>query len=99
VAPAEPSVVAVAALSIESSSLPRATRKKRYRTKLVASGGVAPYRWKKIKRKLPKGLRLTRSGLVRGKPKSRGVRAFRVRVVDATGDRSARWIRIRVRAR
>lgn len=90
-------VGSVAALEVGRGSLPTATRARRYRQVLVASGGVAPYRWKRIKRALPRGLKLSRSGVVSGKAKSRGTWRLRVRVTDSTGERASAWIRIRVR--
>jgi hypothetical protein len=46
---------------------------------------------------LPKGMTLSKSGVVSGKAKSRGVKKFRVRVTDSAGATSTRWVRLRVR--
>jgi len=89
--------VTIAALSVETTTLPRVKRKKRYRATLEASRGVAPYSWKRTKRSLPKGLKLRTSGVVQGKAKSRASKKFRIRVTDSVGTRTTAWIRIRVR--
>jgi hypothetical protein len=55
--------------AIETSSLPPATRGAHYSVQLKATGGPAPYKWKRIG-KLPKGLKLSSTGLLAGTPKS-----------------------------
>ena len=90
-------MVAIAALAVQTTTVPRVKRKKRYRAQLEASGGVAPYTWKRTKRSLPKGLKLTRSGVIQGKAKARATKKVRVHVTDSAGTRRAVWIRIRVR--
>ena len=85
------------ALSVQTSSLPAAARKKPYRAALVASGGSGSYTWTRSKGSLPKGLTLSRSGSVTGKAKAKGTKKLRVRVTDSAGATSLRWVRIRVR--
>ncbi len=92
-----PPTAAVAALGVQTSTLPTATRKRPYRAHLVASGGSGSYIWRRSKGSLPKGLTLSRSGSVTGKAKSRGATRVRVMVTDSTGATSLRWVRIRVR--
>jgi hypothetical protein len=77
--------------------LPTAGRKKPYRQTLVASGGSGTYTWKRSKGSLPKGMTLSKSGVVSGKAKARGVKKFRVRVTDSAGATTVRWVRLRVR--
>jgi hypothetical protein len=47
-------------------------------------GGVAPLTWK-IGGKLPKGFKVTRTGLLLGTPKAAGTYRFTVTVRDALG--------------
>ena len=84
-------------VNVETSTLPTVQRKSQYRAELVVSGGTAPYRFKKIKRSLPKGLKLTKAGVVEGKAMKRGTKRFKVKVVDSSGATSRRWVRIRIR--
>ncbi|HSO04835.1 MAG TPA: Ig domain-containing protein, partial [Candidatus Limnocylindrales bacterium] len=93
----ELAVAPVAALSVATSTLPAAARKKPYRATLAASGGTGPYMWKRTKGSLPKGLTLSKSGTVSGKAKARSTKRIKVRVTDSTGASSVRWVRIRVR--
>jgi hypothetical protein len=58
--------------AIETSSLPPATRGVPYSVQLKATGGPAPYKWKRIGT-LPKGLKLSSTGLLAGTPKSKHV--------------------------
>lgn len=87
----------LAVLSVATSALPSAARKKPYRATLDAAGGSGPYTWKRSKGSLPKGLGLSKSGTVSGRAKSTGVKRFRVRVTDSAGATSMKWMRIRVR--
>ena len=89
-------VTAAAPLSIATAVAP-IPRKARVRIPSVATGGQAPFTWKRIKRALPKGLKLTSSGIVKGKAKKRASKRIKVRVTDASGARSTGWIRVRVR--
>jgi hypothetical protein len=50
-----------------------------------------------VKGALPKGLRLTSTGLITGSPKVRASKKVRIRATDAAGTSVTRWIRIRVR--
>jgi len=50
---------------ILTASLPDATRGVSYSAHLYATGGVQPYRWKKLT-KLPRGLKLNRYGMIYG---------------------------------
>ena len=57
-------------LKIETTSLSGATRGTPYESQLVAYGGSGTYKWKKGK-KLPKGLKLEKSGLLKGTPSTK----------------------------
>ncbi|MCW3018492.1 MAG: Ig family protein, partial [Solirubrobacterales bacterium] len=75
-----------AGLLIETESLPDATRGAAYSVQLVAANGVAPYKWKKTAA-LPKGLKLSKSGLLSGTPKTKlapGSYSVKVLVTDAS---------------
>lgn len=60
-------VVLHCGLHVETSTLPEATRGQAYSAHLLASGGTEPYKWKATS-KLPKGLKLARTGILSGKP-------------------------------
>ena len=84
-------------MTVVTSTLPTAARKKPYRATLVASGGSGSYTWKRTRGSLPKGLTLSKSGAVSGRAKFRSTTRIKVRVTDSTGASSLRWVRIRVR--
>jgi hypothetical protein len=76
----DPVVPASHGLQVRSGKLPEATRGMAYSVQLVASGGTAPYKWKKVG-KLPKGLKLTSTGLLQGVASSKiAPRAYPVTV-------------------
>jgi hypothetical protein len=61
---------------ITTSSLPGATRGVSYGSQqLHAAGGATPYKWKRISGALPKGLKLSGTGLISGTPKTKHVSA------------------------
>jgi hypothetical protein len=73
-------------LHVETTTLPNATRGAAYSTQLVAAGGAAPYKWKKTS-KLPKGMKLSKTGVLSGTPSSKatpGPYSIGVLVGDAT---------------
>lgn len=79
-------VIPVSGLHVETSAPPEATRGMAYSTQLVASGGIPPYKWKKVG-KLPKGLKLNKEGVLSGTPKSNlvpGPYQVAVTVADST---------------
>jgi hypothetical protein len=55
-----------------------------YRAKVLFTGGVAPLNWT-IRGKVPKGLKVTKTGLLLGTPKAAGTYRFTVSAVDALG--------------
>jgi hypothetical protein len=57
----------VLGLHVTTSSLPEAAPGATYSQQLQAVGGIAPYRWKVTAGRLPKGLRLSKAGLLSGK--------------------------------
>ncbi|HLM86167.1 MAG TPA: hypothetical protein VK272_08285 [Solirubrobacteraceae bacterium] len=75
----------VKGLQVETRTLPDATRGVAYSTQLVASGGSAPYKWKKASA-LPKGLKLSKAGVLSGTPSTKlsaGAYQIKVKVTDS----------------
>jgi large repetitive protein len=77
----------VAGLKITTTSpLPSATIGTPYSQQLTATGGNAPLKWSKSG-SLPKGLKLSKSGLLSGTPSSKaipGTYSFSIKVTDAS---------------
>jgi hypothetical protein len=69
---------------ITTSSLPTATLRVQYATRLEAAGGVAPYTWEKDSGALPKGLHLGPKGMLAGRPAQTGTFSFTVTASDHT---------------
>jgi hypothetical protein len=57
-------------VEVETTTLPEATRGLAYEAVLAACGGTAPYKWKKVG-KLPRGLKVTKTGVIQGTPRSK----------------------------
>jgi Putative Ig domain len=83
-------------LTIASRWLPLGHRGQSYAAALRASGGKAPYRWKKTGGLLPAGLRLTSAGRVTGTPAGRGSFTLQAKVVDRVGTARTQTFRLRV---
>ncbi len=81
-----------ASLRVTTSRLPGAVRSSAYRGRVAVAGGRAPYRWSLVSGSLPRGLRLSSTGVVSGVPLSSGARRLTVRVRDANGRTAARSI-------
>lgn len=78
-------VAATPPLSIVTRKLPAAHQGRRYLVNLVAAEGTTPYRWNVVHGRLPRGLRLRRTGAIIGTPRGRThVYRFTVRVRDRT---------------
>ncbi|HEY3729142.1 MAG TPA: putative Ig domain-containing protein [Solirubrobacteraceae bacterium] len=71
-------------LSILTARLPRGRARHHYRVKLRAAEGTTPYRWSLRRGRLPRGLHLSRRGVISGVPKRAGRWRFTVRVRDAS---------------
>jgi hypothetical protein len=56
------------AFHIVTTSVPPATRGVAYSVQLQAAGGTPPYKWKKLSGSLPKGLKVSSTGLLSGTP-------------------------------
>jgi hypothetical protein len=76
-----PSPNANTPVTITTSSLAGAFTGNAYSATLSASGGIPPYTWRLVSgSKLPKGLKLSRSGVISGTPKRTGTFSFTVHV-------------------
>ncbi len=87
-----------AGLHIEIDSLPQAQPGAAYSVQLEASGGSAPYKWKKGA-KLPRGLKLSKTGLLSGTPSAKlapGSYPISVRVQDAAKHTAAATLTLEV---
>jgi hypothetical protein len=56
----------VVGLHITTTSLPEVTPGTHYSKQLEATGGVTPYKWKRVEGRLPVGLKLSSTGLLSG---------------------------------
>jgi hypothetical protein len=65
--------------------LPAGATGSTYSQTLSATGGTAPYTWVVTKGALPKGLTLSTTGGINGKPTVNGASTFTVQVTDKTG--------------
>jgi hypothetical protein len=80
-----------------SRALPAGRVGKRYRANIRASGGTEPYRFSVVAGRLPRGLVLSRAGVVSGIPRRAGRYVFRIRATDADGGAGERVYRLTVR--
>jgi sugar lactone lactonase YvrE len=79
------SVAATPPLSILTTKLPAARQERRYLVNLAAAEGTTPYRWRVIHGRLPRGLRVRKTGAIIGTTHARvGVYRITVRVTDST---------------
>ena len=88
------SVVAPAALTISTASLPGGTQGAPYSQKLAATGGVPPYHWSVSAGTLPAGLNLgTDSGIIDGTPYVEGSSTFTIQATDSAAGTTAKTTR------
>ena len=85
-------------IAIAAPRLPVGHVDRTFAARLQAAGGTAPYRWSVLRGSLPRGLRLTTDGRLRGVPARPGVYHSRLRVVDRTGASGTRVVTVRVAA-
>jgi hypothetical protein len=80
------SVAPGSALQVATTSpLPPAQAGAVYTDGLTTTGGTSPYKWKLIKSKLPKGLKLgKKTGTISGKPRASGADTFEVQVTSGS---------------
>ncbi|HTR72601.1 MAG TPA: Ig-like domain-containing protein, partial [Solirubrobacteraceae bacterium] len=79
----------VLGLHVTTSSLPEVTPGVHYSEQLQATGGIAPYKWKRVTGQLPKGLKLSKTGLLSGTVSARkyphgGTFPITVKATDST---------------
>jgi hypothetical protein len=77
-------------LVLSPAALPAARVGHPYATRLVATGGTAPYRWQVTSGPLPAGLRLLADGRLSGTPRHARHVGLSFRVVDAAGQAATR---------
>jgi sirohydrochlorin ferrochelatase len=88
--------VAPPPVRVATTALPLAHRYKPYHTRLVATSGVAPYRWSLLER-APAGIHLEANGSIGGTPRVKvGRYTFNVRVKDAAGSTATRRLTFRI---
>jgi large repetitive protein len=86
-------------LAIKTVHLKAAKRARTYRATLAASGGVEPLRWKVVRGRLPRGIRLSQNtGTFVGTPRRVGTFRVRVEARDALGARSQQALILLVNA-
>lgn len=76
--------ITVEGLHITTTSLPAEAIGNSYSETLAATGGNPPYTWKIVAGSgaLPKGMKLTGTGVIKGRPKAMGTFTFTVEVLD-----------------
>ena len=84
------SVIAPAALTITTSSLPNGQVGVAYSQSLAASGGTTPYTWAVASGALPTGTSLSSGGAITGTPTVAGTYNFTARVTDAASATTTR---------
>jgi 6-phosphogluconolactonase (cycloisomerase 2 family) len=86
-------------LSILTGRLAPAVADRRYRAPLGAGEGRPPYRWSIVRGALPTGLRLTRAGIITGRPRHAGRARVLIRVRDAErpAAQASAWLTLVVR--
>lgn len=70
-------------LAVVTSALHTGTARLTYQDVLRATGGTPPYSWSATS--VPTGLRVSRDGIVSGKPAATGTKVLAVKVTDADG--------------
>jgi hypothetical protein len=89
--------IALKPVRVTTTALPVARRGRPYTAKLVASSGLAPYRWSLLAR-APKGLHLEADGRIIGRPLVRpGTYVLNVQVKDAAGSLDVHRLTLRIK--
>ena len=88
----DPVVPVSSGLQVRTGELPQATPGTAYSKQLSATGGTGTLKWKRIGPKLPKGLKLTKTGSIEGTPTKKvapGVYPVEVQVTDSAKPKHA----------
>jgi len=86
-------------LAVAPTRVPRATAGASYRVRLAAVGGIGPRTWTVASGTLPRGLRLTRAGILAGRPRAGGTYRVTLKVTDRLGAVATRVVTITVAPR
>ncbi|HKR85047.1 MAG TPA: putative Ig domain-containing protein [Terriglobales bacterium] len=86
-----------AQLVISPTTLPAATQRTFYSTKLTVNGGSAPYRFSTLRSAMPTGLTLSSGGIISGTPTVTGSFYVRVLVTDSSSNRVERTLSVAVK--
>ena len=70
-------------ITIQTTGLPKGYPQQPYGCQLQAVGGTAPFTWEITRGQLPKGITLTREGMISGHPRETGEFHFEVTVKDS----------------
>ena len=84
----------IAALSIDTQSLPDGVIGQAYSRALLASGGTTPYAWSITSGRLPDGLQLSADGTISGQPSTTGTSTFEVHVTEQSGQTASKTLTI-----
>jgi large repetitive protein len=84
-------------LAIVPDRLATATVGRRYRVPLVGRRGQAPYRFVRVRGRLPRGLTLSATGIISGTPRRGGTYKILVAITDDAGDRGRDTVLLKVR--
>lgn len=77
-------------LVVHTAALPVARVGRPYAARLVAQGGIGPYRWRVVRGRLPRGLSLRPTGRIDGVPRRSGRVRIVVTAADASGHAASR---------
>ena len=87
-----------APLTVTTSTLPDGKLNTTYSQALSASGGSGTgYTWSTVTGSPPLGLTLSPSGIISGKPTTKNIYSFTVRVTDSLGNTATRALSIRIK--
>ena len=86
-------------IAIVTKRLPVGRVHRRYHVALRGVEGTTPYVWSLSRGRLPSGLRLSRAGVISGRPKRAGTRRFTVRMRDSSRPRAQLTRRLAITVR
>jgi hypothetical protein len=89
-------IAATKPLDVATAKLPNGNTDDLYDVHLKATGGNAPYTWSLAKGTLPRALKLSAAGELKGYPQNEGTWSFTVRVKDEDGRTSTQALSLKV---